>query len=108
MTRYLAAWLDTFGASAETAVDALTGTWAGWTWPYDVVVTGLAVVLAPGTFAGWLQMDVGLLPAMVLSGVFLALSLAPRDGDAAIVRKALRTRDLAGIEAHQFHRVADF
>ncbi len=39
--------------------------------------------------AGWLQMDVGLLPAMVLSGVFLALSLAPRDGDAAIVRKAL-------------------
>ena len=34
-------------------------------------------------------MDVGLLPAMVLSGVFLALALAPRDGDRERLRRVL-------------------
>jgi hypothetical protein len=38
---------------------------------------------------GWLQMDVGLLPAMVLSGVFLALALTPRAGDGARLRAVL-------------------
>jgi hypothetical protein len=45
--------------------------------------------------AGWLQMDVGLLPAMVLSGVFLALSLAPRDGEPAALRAALPALSVA-------------
>ena len=39
--------------------------------------------------AGWLQMDVGLLPAIVVSGVYLALALVPRDGEPALVRRTL-------------------
>ena len=38
---------------------------------------------------GWLQTDVGLLPAMVLSGVFLALALAPRESDPGLLRRLL-------------------
>ncbi|HUK78459.1 MAG TPA: hypothetical protein VL117_12830 [Thermoleophilia bacterium] len=45
--------------------------------------------------SGWLQMDVGLLPAMVLSGIFLALALAPRAGEPAAVRRALPALALA-------------
>lgn len=60
-----------------------------------LLVWGFLPALAAGlvtgytSAAGWLQMDVGLLPAMVLSGVFLALALAPRDGDGEALRKAL-------------------
>jgi len=39
--------------------------------------------------SGWLQMDVGLLPAVVLSGVFLAFALEPRDREGARLRRAL-------------------
>ena len=60
-----------------------------------LLVWGYLPALAAGLLtgytsaAGWLQMDVGLLPAMVLSGVFLALALAPRDGEPAALRAAL-------------------
>ena len=39
--------------------------------------------------SGWMQADVGLLPAMVLAGAFLALSLCPREGEPRLVRRAL-------------------
>lgn len=57
-------------------------------WGY---LPALAAGLVTGytSAAGWLQMDVGLLPAMVLSGIFLALGLAPRDGDPTALRRAL-------------------
>jgi hypothetical protein len=60
-----------------------------------LLVWGYLPALAAGLLtgyssaAGWLQMDVGLLPAMVLSGVFLALSLAPGDGEPDALRAAL-------------------
>ncbi len=60
-----------------------------------LLVWGYLPALAAGLVSGyssangWLQMDVGLLPAMVLSGIFLALALAPRAGDGPAVRKAL-------------------
>ena len=60
-----------------------------------LLVWGYLPALAAGLVSGyssangWLQMDVGLLPAMTLSGVFLALALAPRAGDGPAVRRAL-------------------
>ncbi len=48
-----------------------------------------AVVSGYSSTNGWVQMDVGLLPAMVLGGVFIALALAPRRGDGPRLRKAL-------------------
>jgi hypothetical protein len=38
---------------------------------------------------GWLAMDVGLLPAVVLSGVMLALALSPRNGERADLRRVM-------------------
>ena len=57
-------------------------------WGY---LPSLAAGLVSGytSASGWLQMDVGLLPAVVLSGVFLALSLSPREGEPARLRRAL-------------------
>lgn len=60
-----------------------------------LLVWGFVPALAAGLITGytstngWMQMDVGLLPAMVLSGVFLALALAPRGGESARLRKVL-------------------
>ena len=60
-----------------------------------LLVWGYLPALAAGLISGytstngWLQMDVGLLPAMVLSGVFLALALAPRGGDRERLRRVL-------------------
>jgi hypothetical protein len=60
-----------------------------------LLVWGYLPALAAGLVSGyssansWLQMDVGLLPAMVLSGVFLALALAPRVGEGQRLRKVL-------------------
>jgi hypothetical protein len=57
-------------------------------WGY---LPSLAAGLVSGytSASGWLQMDVGLLPAVVLSGVFLALALQPREGDGARLRRVL-------------------
>ena len=57
-------------------------------WGY---LPSLAAGLVTGytSASGWLQMDVGLLPAVVLSGVFLALALAPRGDEPARVRRTL-------------------
>jgi len=57
-------------------------------WCY-VPALGAAVVSGYSSANAWIQMDVGLLPAMVLSGIFLALSLAPRAGESERVRRAL-------------------
>ena len=60
-----------------------------------LLVWGYVPALAAGIVSGytssngWMQMDVGLLPAMVLSGVFLALALAPRAGESDRVRALL-------------------
>ena len=60
-----------------------------------LLVWGYLPALAAGLVSGyssangWLQMDVGLLPAMVLSGVFLALALAPRAGESERLRRVL-------------------
>ncbi|MGD0997979.1 MAG: hypothetical protein ABR941_06635, partial [Thermoleophilia bacterium] len=60
-----------------------------------LLVWGYLPALAAGLVSGyssangWLQMDVGLLPAMVLSGVFLALALAPRKGESERLRRVL-------------------
>ena len=57
-------------------------------WGY---LPALAAGLVSGysSASGWLQMDVGLLSAMVVSGVLLALALAPRAGDGRRLRTAL-------------------
>lgn len=57
-------------------------------WGY---IPALAAALVSGYSSanGWLQTDVGLLPAMVLSGVFLALALAPRAGEQARLARLL-------------------
>ena len=57
-------------------------------WGY---LPALAAALASGYSSanGWVQMDVGLLPAMLLSGVFLALALTPRNGESAVLRRLL-------------------
>ncbi len=66
-----------------------------------LLVWGYLPALAAGLISGyssangWLQMDVGLLPAMILSGIFLALALAPRSGDGPALRKALPSLTLA-------------
>ena len=51
-------------------------------WGY---LPALAAGLVTGytSTGGWLSMDVGLLPAIVMSGVFLALALSPRGGERA-------------------------
>ena len=60
-----------------------------------LLVWGYIPALAAGLVSGysstngWVQTDVGLLPAMVLSGVFLALALAPRSTDALRVGRWL-------------------
>lgn len=60
-----------------------------------LLVWGYVPALAAGVISGysstngWVQMDVGLLPAMVLSGVFLALALTPREGEGDRVRLLL-------------------
>ena len=57
-------------------------------WGYlPALVAGL--VSGYSSANGWLQMDVGLLPAMVMSGVLLALALAPAAGDGRRVRRLL-------------------
>jgi hypothetical protein len=57
-------------------------------WGY---LPSLAAGLVTGytSASGWLQMDVGLLPAVVISGVMLALALTPRRGERAVLRRAL-------------------
>jgi hypothetical protein len=57
-------------------------------WGY---LPSLAAALVTGysSASGWLQMDVGLLPAVVISGVMLALALTPRRGERAVLRRAL-------------------
>ena len=57
-------------------------------WGY---LPALAAALVTGysSAGGWLAMDVGLLPAVVLSGVMLALALSPRSGERADLRRVL-------------------
>ncbi len=52
-----------------------------------------AVVSGYSSTNGWVQMDVGLLPAMVLGGVFIALALAPRPADGPRLRRVLARSD---------------